>query len=114
MKALLLAIALLIAAPVVSAQDTIPPPPVTPPPVEDQIPVKNVALTPVDAAATSSADLQADLRELWNGHVFWARSAVLASHYDDAKAKEAAAAKADENTRDLANAITPFYGQGQA
>lgn len=106
MKSLLLATALLVSVSTVSAQDGLP--------VEDEIPVKNVALTPADVTQTTAADLQADLRELWNGHVFWARSAVLAAHYDDTSAKDAASAKADENTRALANSIAPFYGQEQA
>ena len=62
----------------------------------------------------SEGDLQLALRDLWNGHVFWVRSYVIASHYEDEKGATAAEAQVVENARALADAITPFYGQAAA
>ena len=58
----------------------------------------------------SSAELQLALRDLWTGHIFWLRSYVVASHYEDAAAADAADAKTVENARAIADAIVPFYG----
>ncbi|HEX7071097.1 MAG TPA: hypothetical protein VF190_09840 [Rhodothermales bacterium] len=67
-----------------------------------------------DAALLSKQDLQLALRELWTGHVFWVRSVVVATHYDDTAAADAAEKKAVENARALADAIVPLYGQEAA
>lgn len=68
---------------------------------------------PIDVSSEviPKAELQMALRELWNGHVFWVRSYVIASHYKDTKAAKAADGKAVANARALADAITPFYGK---
>ena len=73
-----------------------------------------ITVHPDDAVVISESELQLALRDLWTGHIFWVRSVVLASHYDDDAAAEAAEAKAVENARALADAITPFYGQDAA
>lgn len=70
--------------------------------------------TSPEKSALTSAELHAALRSLWTGHVFWVRSVVVASHYEDDAAAQAAEAKAVENARSLADAITPFYGQEAA
>ena len=69
---------------------------------------------PDDATVISESELQLALRDLWTGHIFWVRSVVLASHYDDGAGAEVAEAKAVENARALADAITPFYGKEAA
>jgi hypothetical protein len=104
MKILLLAAALLVALPSVAAAQDYDNAKRT-----DAVPAKMVSTTL--PGETSSPDLQTDLRELWNGHVFWVRSVVFASHYEDANAIAASDAMAVENARELADAITPFYGQ---
>jgi len=77
-----------------------------------------VSAAPADEVLThtlvSEGELQLALRDLWNGHVFWVRSYVLASHYADEKGATAAEAKVVENARALADGITPFYGQAAA
>lgn len=61
-------------------------------------------------AIVAPTELQLALRDLWSGHVFWVRSVVIASHYEDNAGVEAAEAKVVENARSIADAITPFYG----
>ena len=78
------------------------------------VPLSSLRRTSPEKSALTSAELHAALRSLWTGHVFWVRSVVVASHYEDDAAAEAAEAKAVENARSLANAITPFYGQEAA
>jgi len=104
MKILLLAAALLVAIPNASAAQDY-----ADATKADAVPTKTVAAT--SSAVTTAADLQLDLRNLWNGHVLWVRSVVFATHYDDANAISASDAKAVENARELADAITPFYGE---
>lgn len=62
-------------------------------------------------APVTQTELQLGLRDLWSGHVFWVRSVVIASHYEDDNGAAAAEAKTVENARNIAGAITPFYGQ---
>lgn len=69
---------------------------------------------PDEAPAISESELQLALRDLWTGHIFWVRSVVFASYYDDGAGAEVAEAKAVENARALADAITPFYGKEAA
>lgn len=69
---------------------------------------------PIQAEPIEAADLRLALRDLWTNHIFWVRSYVLAQHYEDAAAAEAAEAQAVENARALANGIEPFYGQEAA
>ena len=66
------------------------------------------------AGELTRSELQLALRDLWTGHIFWVRSVVLASHYDDAGAAEASEAKAVENARAIADAVIPFYGEEAA
>ncbi len=65
----------------------------------------------VAAQGITAAELQLALRDLWTGHIFWVRSYVFATHYEDAPSAEAADAEAVKNARALADAIIPFYGQ---
>lgn len=68
----------------------------------------------VPEGTLTKAELQLTLRDLWTGHVFWVRSVVLASHYDDAAGAGAAEAKVVENARAIADAVIPFYGREAA
>jgi hypothetical protein len=75
------------------------------------------AATPATASETpagDAAELRLALRDLWTNHVFWVRSYVLATHYEDAAGAAAAEAAAVENARAIAGAIVPFYGQDAA
>lgn len=66
------------------------------------------------SAATSAQELQLALRDLWAEHIFWVRSYVLASHYNDARGAEAADAEVVGNARAIADAIAPLYGEAAA
>ncbi len=60
---------------------------------------------------TARADLQAGLRDLWIGHVFWVRNVALTTHYGDSAAASIAEEKAVENAKAIAASIEPFYGK---
>jgi len=76
--------------------------------------LSSTAAQPREAEPITETDLQLALRDLWTGHVFWVRSVVLTTHYRDSGGTAAAEAKAVENARSLADAITPFYGKDAA
>lgn len=84
-----------------------------------------LTLTGTDALLSSShiqetpvlvteAELQLALGYLWTGHVFWVRSTILASHYDDEAAIRASEARVLSNARALADAVKPLYGEEAA
>src|SRR4029434_4838212 len=61
-------------------------------------------------APTKVTDTQAALRDLWVGHIFWARNVVV----DTLAGNKAAAAAAEQevvaNAKQIATAIEPYYG----
>jgi hypothetical protein len=70
--------------------------------------------TPAAVANVSRDALQLALRDLWDGHIFWVRSYVLAAHYRDEAGAAVADAQTVQNARALADAIVPFYGKEAA
>ncbi|ABB33588.1 hypothetical protein GeomeDRAFT_1222 [Geobacter metallireducens RCH3] len=60
---------------------------------------------------TARADLQAGLRDLWIGHVFWVRNVALTTKYGDSTAAAIAEGKVVENAKAIAASIEPFYGK---
>lgn len=63
---------------------------------------------------TTEAELQLALRDLWTGHVFWVRSTIIATHYDDEDAILASEARVLTNARALSDAVEPLYGDEAA
>ncbi|GLI37871.1 hypothetical protein KI811_06395 [Geobacter hydrogenophilus] len=63
------------------------------------------------ATVTARADLQAGLRDLWIGHVFWVRNVALTTKYGDSTAAAIAEGKVVENAKAIAASIEPFYGK---
>lgn len=55
--------------------------------------------------------LNAALRDLWLGHVFWVRNVVTANLSGDAAAATVAEEQAVANAKAIAAAIKPFYGE---
>jgi hypothetical protein len=65
------------------------------------------------AASTSKqAETAAALRDLWVGHVFWARNVVVASIAKNEQAATEADKQVVANARAIAKAVEPYYGSG--
>jgi hypothetical protein len=64
-------------------------------------------LSPVARVAAT----QAALRDLWVGHVFWARNVAVATFSGNAEAATVAEAEVVANAKQLAGALEPFYGK---
>jgi hypothetical protein len=56
-------------------------------------------------------DLDAAMRDLWVGHIFWVRNVALTTKNGDTEGVKVAEGKAVENAKAIAGAISPFYGQ---
>ena len=67
--------------------------------------------TVAPAAASTPAQAQDALRDLWIGHVFWVRNVVTGTLAGDAAAAKAAEEQVVANARQIAGAIEPFYGK---
>ncbi|HLT48317.1 MAG TPA: hypothetical protein VK002_13870 [Rubricoccaceae bacterium] len=67
-----------------------------------------------EASPGDATELRLALRDLWTNHIFWVRSYVFATHYEDDAGATAAEAAAVANARAIADAIVPFYGQDAA
>lgn len=64
-----------------------------------------VAVAPMKISETDAA-----LRDLWAGHVFWVRNVVIATIAQNKEAATAAENEVVANAKQIAAAITPFYG----
>lgn len=73
-------------------------------PASDAMPT---AAAPADATAPQ---LHAAMRDLWHGHIVHARDYALAVHAGDEQRADAAADAVVENARQIADAVTGFYG----
>lgn len=62
-------------------------------------------------ATTNVTDLQAGLRDLWLGHVFWVRNVAVATRYGDNEAAKVAEENVVANAKAIAGSIEPFYGK---
>ncbi|MGE5027110.1 MAG: hypothetical protein ACM3JK_01410 [Betaproteobacteria bacterium] len=72
--------------------------------------------TPAPKAAAAppglkEIELTIALRDLWDGHIFWVRNVVVATHYHDAKAAKAAEDQVVQNAKNIGDAIAGFYGK---
>jgi hypothetical protein len=76
----------------------------------------SVGLFAQDMAKTVPPEpaLQAALRDLWVGHVFWVRNVVLMTKLKNPTGAKVAEEQVVQDARDIANAIAPFYGQAAA
>jgi len=62
----------------------------------------------------AAAELQAALRDLWVGHIFWVRNVALMTKLGDMAGAKVAEDQVVQDARDIANAISPYYGQPAA
>lgn len=60
------------------------------------------------------AELQAALRDLWVGHIFWVRNVALMTRLGNAAGAKVAEGQVVQDARDIANAFSPYYGQPAA
>ena len=56
-------------------------------------------------------EMQQNLRDLWVGHIFWVRHVVSNIATNDPEERDAAEKEVMANTKQIANTITPFYGE---
>jgi hypothetical protein len=61
-----------------------------------------------------TAELQAALRDLWVGHIFWVRNVALMTKLGNMAGAKVAEDQVVQDARDIANAISPYYGQPAA
>lgn len=57
------------------------------------------------------ADTKAALHDLWAGHIFWIRNVVLDNATNNPDARDAAEKEVVANAKQIADTITPFYGE---
>jgi len=56
-------------------------------------------------------EMKQTLRDLWVGHIFWVRHAVSNIATNDPEERDTAKKEVEANTKQIANTITPFYGE---
>ena len=64
-----------------------------------------------NANPASVAEMQQNLRDLWVGHIFWVRHVVSNIATNDPEERNAAEQEVETNTKQIANTMTPFYGE---
>lgn len=69
------------------------------------------AQAPPAAEAAKIAQMKEALRDLWVGHIFWIRNVVLDNSTNNPAARDAAEKEVVANAKQIANTITPFYGE---
>ncbi len=60
---------------------------------------------------TTQTELRLALHDLWVGHIFWVRNVALTTKLGDTEAAKAAEGQVVQNAKDIANSISPYYGQ---
>jgi hypothetical protein len=56
------------------------------------------------------AEMRQTFRDLWLGHIYWVQHAVLNSETNSLRNRDAVEKEVYANTKQIANMITPFYG----
>jgi hypothetical protein len=56
-------------------------------------------------------EMKHTLRDLWVGHIFWVRHVVSNIATNEPEERDAAEKEVVTNTRQIANTMTPFYGE---
>jgi hypothetical protein len=64
-----------------------------------------------DANPARVEEMKQTLRDLWVGHIFWVRHVVSNIATNDPEERDAAEKEVVENTKQIANAMAPFYGE---
>jgi hypothetical protein len=64
-----------------------------------------------DANPARVEEMRQTLRDLWVGHIFWVRHVVSDIATNDPEERDAAEKEVETNTKQIANVMTPFYGE---
>jgi hypothetical protein len=64
-----------------------------------------------DANPARVAEMKQTCRDLWLGHIFWVRHVVSNIAANDPEERDAAEREVVANTKQIADTITPFYGE---
>jgi hypothetical protein len=64
-----------------------------------------------DANPARVEEMKQTLRDLWVGHIFWVRHVVSNIATNDPEERDAAEKEVMENTKQIASAMAPFYGE---
>src|SRR5512140_822140 len=60
------------------------------------------------------AEMKQSLRNLWLGHIYWVQHAVLNHATTSLAARHAAEKEVAANAQQIANTVTPFYGEARS
>jgi hypothetical protein len=64
-----------------------------------------------DANPVRVAEMKQSFRDLWLGHIYWVQHAVLNNETNTLAKRTAVKKEVDDNTRQIAGTIAPFYGE---
>ena len=64
-----------------------------------------------DANPARVEEMKQTFRDLWVGHIFWVRHVVSNIATNDPEERNAAEQEVETNTKQIANTMTPFYGE---
>jgi len=67
-----------------------------------------------DANPARAAEMKQTYRDLWLGHIYWVQHAVLDSTTKSSTERAAVKKEVDDNTKQIADMLTPFYGEARA
>jgi hypothetical protein len=67
-----------------------------------------------DANPARAAEMKQTYRDLWLGHIYWVQHAVLDSTTKSPTERAAVKKEVDDNTKQIADMLTPFYGEARA
>ncbi len=67
-----------------------------------------------DANPARAAEMKQTYRDLWLGHIYWVQHAVLDSTTKSPNERAAVKKEVDANTKQIADMLTPFYGEARA
>ncbi|HSL04261.1 MAG TPA: hypothetical protein VK901_12095 [Nitrospiraceae bacterium] len=60
------------------------------------------------------AEMKQTFRDLWLGHIYWVQHAVLIDATSSLAERDAAKKRIDDNTKQIASMLTPFYGEARS
>ena len=67
-----------------------------------------------DTNPARAAEMKQTYRDLWLGHIYWVQHAVLDSTTKSPTERAAVKKEVDDNTKQIADMLTPFYGKARA
>lgn len=67
-----------------------------------------------DTNPARAAEMKQTYRDLWLGHIYWVQHAVLASTTKSPAERAAVKKEVDANTKQIADMLTPFYGEARS